>query len=174
MLDYDIHPNCLCGCDDAKNPGSLFALGHDARAKSTLDRARDNRLAAVRRDWDDNCVRALRKAAQIDPKLAIAGYNAQHILKLLPEEPQESQVRESTTITLRTYRGKINEDGTIRLWEQIDLPTGREVLVTVLEKHQLLPLMGPDGEIRYDEERQRIEEAEDEYWAQVLKDLPSL
>ena len=75
---------------------------------------------------------------------------------------------------LHTYRGKVNEDGTIRLWEQIDLPAGREVLVTVLEKHQLLPLMGPHGEIRYDEERQRIEEAEDEYWAQALKDLPSL
>jgi len=75
---------------------------------------------------------------------------------------------------LRTYRGKVNEDGTIRLWEQIDLPVGREVLVIVLEKHQLLPLMGPAGEIRYDEERQRIEEAEDEYWAQALKDLPSL
>ena len=75
---------------------------------------------------------------------------------------------------LHTYRGKVNEDGTIRLWEQIDLPAGREVLVTVLEKHQLLPLMGPAGEIRYDEERQRIEEAEDEYWAQALKDLPSL
>ena len=69
---------------------------------------------------------------------------------------------------LCTYRGKVYEDGSIRLWEKIDLPAGHEVLVIVLEKHQLLPLMGQTGEIRYDEERQKIEEAEDEYWAQAL------
>ena len=73
-----------------------------------------------------------------------------------------------------TYRAKVEEDGTIRIYEKVELKPGREVLVTVLDKHQLLPLMGPNGEIRFDEERQRIEEAEDEYWAQALKDLPSL
>lgn len=75
---------------------------------------------------------------------------------------------------LRTFRAKVDDDGAIRLFENEDLPVGREVLVTVLERHQLLPLMGPNGEIRMSEEQQRIEDEETAYWAEIFKDLPSI
>ena len=75
---------------------------------------------------------------------------------------------------LHTYRGKVNEDGTIRLQEEVDLPTGGEVLVTFLDKDAFIPLMVSTGVSGYSEERLREEMEESEYWAQVLKDLPSL
>ena len=40
---------------------------------------------------------------------------------------------------LHTYRGKVNEDGTIRLQEEVDLPTGGEVLVVVLNEPEVEP-----------------------------------
>ena len=55
---------------------------------------------------------------------------------------------------LRTFRAKVDDDGAIRLYENEDLPVGHEVLVTVLDRHQLLPLMGPNGEIRISAEQQ--------------------
>ena len=76
---------------------------------------------------------------------------------------------------LRTYRGKVNEDGTIRLQEEVDLPAGGEVLVTYLDKDAFVSLMLSTGAARgYSEERLREELEESEYWARVLNDLPSL
>ncbi len=76
---------------------------------------------------------------------------------------------------LRTYRGKVNKDGTIRLQEEVDLPAGGEVLVTYLDKDAFVSLMLSTGAARgYSEERLREELEESEYWARVLNDLPSL
>ena len=46
---------------------------------------------------------------------------------------------------LHTYRGKVEEDGTIRLQEEVDLPTGGEVLVTFLDKDAFISLMVSTG-----------------------------
>ena len=74
---------------------------------------------------------------------------------------------------LRTYRGKVEEDGTIRLQEEVDLPTGGEVLVTFLDKDAFISLMVSTGSRGYSEERLREEMEESEHWAQVYKDLLS-
>ena len=75
---------------------------------------------------------------------------------------------------LHTYRGKVNEDGIIHLQGEVDLPAGGEVLVTFLDKDAFISLMVSTGASSYSEERLREEMEESEYWAQVLKDLPSL
>ena len=75
---------------------------------------------------------------------------------------------------MHTYRGKVNEDGTIRLQEEVDLPTGGEVLVTFLDKDAFISLMVSTGASGYSEERLRAEMKEDEFWASHLKNLPSL
>ncbi len=74
---------------------------------------------------------------------------------------------------MHTYRGKVNEDGTIRLQEEVDLPTGGEVLVTFLDKDTFISLMMSTGASGYSEERLRAEMEEDEYWSEVYKDLLS-
>ena len=74
---------------------------------------------------------------------------------------------------LHTYRGKVEEDGTIRLQEEVDLPTGGEVLVTFLDKDAFISLMVSTGSRGYSEERLRAEMEESDYWAQVYKDLLS-
>ena len=74
---------------------------------------------------------------------------------------------------LHTYRGKVNADGSIRLQEEVDLPTGGEVLVTFLDKDAFISLMVSTGTSGYSEERLRQEIEEDEYWAEVYKDLLS-
>ena len=56
-------------------------------------------------------------------------------------------------IMLHTYRGKVNEDGSIRLQEEVDLPTGGEVLVTFLDKDAFVSLLVSTGTAGYSEER---------------------
>ena len=74
---------------------------------------------------------------------------------------------------LRTYRGKVNKDGTIRLQEEVDLPTDGEVLITFLDKDAFISLLVSTGATGYSEERLREEIEEGEYWAEVYKDLLS-
>ena len=74
---------------------------------------------------------------------------------------------------LHTYRVKVNEDGTIRLQEEVDLPTGGEVLVTFLDKDAFISVLVSTGASGYSEERLREELEEGEYWAQLYKDLLS-
>ena len=74
---------------------------------------------------------------------------------------------------LHTYRGKVNEDGTIRLQEEVNLPMGGEVLVTFLDKEAFISLLVSTGASGYSEERLREELEEGEYWAEVYKDLLS-
>jgi hypothetical protein len=75
---------------------------------------------------------------------------------------------------LYTYRGKVDENGAIRLREEINLPTGGEVLVTLLDKDAFVSLIVSTGATGYSEERLREEMEEDEFWAAHLKILPSL
>ena len=75
---------------------------------------------------------------------------------------------------IHTYRGKVEEDGTIRLQEEVDLPTGGEVLVTFLDKDAFISLMVSTGATGYSEERLRAEMEEDGFWASHLNNLPSL
>ena len=72
--------------------------------------------------------------------------------------------------TLHTYRGNVNEDGAIRLQEEVDLPTSGEVL----DKDAFISLMMSTGTAGYSEERLRAEMEEDEFWPSHLKNLPSL
>ena len=65
---------------------------------------------------------------------------------------------------MHTYRGNVNEDGTIRLQEEVDLPTSGEVLVTFLDKYAFISLMMSTGTAGYSEERLRAEMEEDEFW----------
>ena len=75
---------------------------------------------------------------------------------------------------LSTYRAIVDDKGTIRLLEPIKLKEGTQVLVTLMDKDSLISLMVSSGATGYSEERLRAEMEEDEYWAQALKDLPSL
>jgi len=75
---------------------------------------------------------------------------------------------------LSTYRAIVDDEGTIRLLEPIKLKEGTQVLVTLMDKDSLISLMVSSGATGYSEERLRAEMEEDEYWAQALKDLPSL
>ena len=75
---------------------------------------------------------------------------------------------------LRTFRGKVAEDGTIRLHEPVEPPIGCEVLVTLVDKDAFISLMVSTGASGYSEERLRAEMEEDEFWASHLKNLPSL
>ena len=75
---------------------------------------------------------------------------------------------------LRTFRGKVAEDGAIRLHEPVELPIGCEVLVTFIDKDAFISLMVSTGAVGYSEERLRVEMEEDEFWASHLKSLPSL
>ena len=75
---------------------------------------------------------------------------------------------------LSTYRAIVDEKGTIRLLEPIEIKEGTYVLVTLMDKESLISLMVSSGATAYSEERLRAEMEEDEYWARVYKDLPSL
>ena len=75
---------------------------------------------------------------------------------------------------LSTYRAIVDDKGTIRLLEPIEIKEGTHVLVTLMDKESLISLMVSSGATGYSEERLRAEMEEDEYWAQALKDLPSL
>ena len=75
---------------------------------------------------------------------------------------------------LHTYRAIVDEEGTISLLEPVKLKEGTHVLVTLMDKDSLISLMVSSGTTGYSEERLRAEMEEDEYWAQALKDLPSL
>ena len=71
---------------------------------------------------------------------------------------------------MHTYRGNVNEDGTIRLQEEVDPPTSGEVLA----KDAFISLMMSTGTAGYSEERLRAEMEEDEFLPSHLKNLPSL
>ena len=75
---------------------------------------------------------------------------------------------------LSTYRAIVDAEGTIRLLEPIEIKEGTHLLVTLMDKESLISLMVSSGATGYSEERLREEMEEDEYWAQALKDIPSL
>ena len=75
---------------------------------------------------------------------------------------------------LSTYRAIVDDEGTIRLLEPINIKEGTHVLVTLMDKDTLISLMVSSGATAYSEERLRAEMEEDEYWASQFKNLPSL
>lgn len=75
---------------------------------------------------------------------------------------------------LCTYRAIVDDEGTIRLLEPVKLKEGTHILVTVADRDALVALMKSSGQTGLSEERVREELAEDEAWAHLLKDLPSL
>ena len=72
---------------------------------------------------------------------------------------------------LSTYKAIVDDGGTIRLLEPINIKKGTHVLVTLMDKDTLISLMVSSGATTYSEERLREEIEEDEYWAEVYKDL---
>jgi len=81
---------------------------------------------------------------------------------------------------LFTHRGVVDDEGIIRLLEQVDLKEGTHVLVTVADPHTLIALLKSPGRTRLPsaisflrEERLREELEEDAAWAYLLKDRPS-
>ena len=75
---------------------------------------------------------------------------------------------------LCTYRAKVDEDGIIRLLEPVKLTKGCQVLVTFLDHETVISATVSSSETGLSEEQLREEMEEDEYWAHLLKDLPSL
>ena len=75
---------------------------------------------------------------------------------------------------LCTYRAIVDEEGTIRLLEPVKLKEGTHILVTLADRDTLAALMKSTGQTGLSEEQLREELAEDEAWAHLLKDLPSL
>ncbi len=75
---------------------------------------------------------------------------------------------------LCTYRAIVDEEGVIRLLEPVKLKEGTHILVTLADRDTLAALMKSSGQTGLSEERLREELAEDEAWAHLLKDLPSL
>ena len=68
----------------------------------------------------------------------------------------------------------VDDEGTIRLLEPINIKEGTHVLVTLMDKDTLISFMVSSGATAYSEERLRAEMEEDEYWASQFKNLPSL
>lgn len=74
---------------------------------------------------------------------------------------------------LFTHRGVVDDEGIIRLLEQVDLKEGTHVLVTVADPHTLIALFRPGYPSKMSEGRLREELDEDVAWAYLLKDRPS-
>ena len=74
---------------------------------------------------------------------------------------------------LFTHRGVVDDEGIIRLLDEIELKEGTHVLVTVADPDTLIALLKPGHPSRMSEERLREELDEDAAWAYLLKDRPS-
>ena len=74
---------------------------------------------------------------------------------------------------LFTHRGVVDDEGIIRLLDQIELKEGTHVLVTVADPDTLIALFRPGYPSKMPEERLREELEEDVAWAYLLKDRPS-
>ena len=75
---------------------------------------------------------------------------------------------------LCTYRAIVDDEGTIRLLEPVKLKEGTHILVTVADSDTVFALMRSSDQVGLSEEQLREELKEDEAWAHLLKDLPSL
>ena len=74
---------------------------------------------------------------------------------------------------LFTHRGVVDDEGVIRLLDQVELKEGTHVLVTIADTDTLIALLKSPGQSRMPEERLRTELEEDSAWAYLLKDRPS-
>ena len=74
---------------------------------------------------------------------------------------------------LFTHRGVVDDEGIIRLLDDIELKEGTHVLVTVADPDTLIALFRPGYPSKMPEERLREELHEDAAWAYLLKDRRS-
>ena len=74
---------------------------------------------------------------------------------------------------LFTHRGAVNDEGVIRLLDEVEFREGTHVLVTVADPDTLIDLFRPGYPSKMPDERLRAEMAEDAAWAHLLKDRPS-
>ena len=74
---------------------------------------------------------------------------------------------------LFTHRGVVDDEGIIRLLDQVELIEGTHVLVTVADPDTLIALFRSPYLSKMPEERLREELEEDAAWAYLLKDRPS-
>ena len=74
---------------------------------------------------------------------------------------------------LFTHRGVVDDEGIIRLLDDVKLREGTHVLVTVADPDTLVALLKSPGQSKMSEERLREELEEDAAWAYLLKDRPS-
>ena len=74
---------------------------------------------------------------------------------------------------LFTHRGVVDDEGIIRLLDDIKLKEGTHVLVTVADPDTLIALFKSPYLSKMPEERLREELEEDAAWAYLLKDRPS-
>ena len=74
---------------------------------------------------------------------------------------------------LFTHRGVVDDEGIIRLLDDVKLKEGTHVLITVADPDTLIALFRPGYPSKMSEERLRAELEEDAAWAYLLKDRPS-
>ena len=74
---------------------------------------------------------------------------------------------------LFTHRGVVDDEGIIRLLDDIELKEGTHVLVTVADPDTLIALFRPGYPSSLPEERLREELHDDAAWAYLLKDRRS-
>ena len=74
---------------------------------------------------------------------------------------------------LFTHRGVVDDEGIIRLLDEIELKEGTHVLATVADPDTLIALLKPGHPSKMSEDRLREELDEDAAWAYLLKDRPS-
>ena len=70
---------------------------------------------------------------------------------------------------LFTHRGVVDDEGIIRLLDDVELKEGTHVLVTVADPDTLIALFKPGYPSKMPEERLRAELAEDAAWAYLQK-----
>ena len=74
---------------------------------------------------------------------------------------------------LFTHRGVVDDEGIVRLLDDVKLKEGTHVLVTVADTDTLIALLRPGHPSKMSEEKLREELEEDAAWAYLLKDRPS-
>ena len=74
---------------------------------------------------------------------------------------------------LFTHRGVVDDEGVIRLLDDVKLKEGTHVLLTVADPDTLIALLKTPGQSKMSDERLREELEEDAAWAYLLKDRPS-
>ena len=74
---------------------------------------------------------------------------------------------------LFTHRGVVDDEGIIRILDDVKLKEGTHVLVTVADPDTLIALFKPSYPSKMPTERLREELEEDAAWAHLLKDRPS-